>query len=42
MGRVKWGLVAQTVLVDFDFTRDALAVHGWADEDVVHDCWAAV
>lgn len=42
---VRWvegGLVAETVLVDFDLSWNTLAVHRWANEDVVHYCWATV
>ena len=42
VGWVERGGVAEAVLMDLDFAGDALAVHGWADKDVVHHWWTAV
>ena len=39
---IEWGLITETILVDFDLSWNTLAVHGGADEDVIHYCWATV
>jgi hypothetical protein len=40
--RVQWRLVSETILVDFNFAGNALAVHSGTNEDIVHDSRSAI
>jgi hypothetical protein len=35
-------MITETILMDLDFARNTLAVHGWPDEDIVETIRFAV